>query len=320
MIMTKILGNIPAIKECSIGPIKEVYGPIKVGSYARKRPKGSTGWTSLMYMTLLLLTFCLQAQAQQSDGYLLKKNQFSVGIGVGYFKMVDFQFSPNLYQSVRKNLQLGYSNRWKKGIFSTKLNVFFGGLTLNSGSELNFYLQETDIYGVETINQEEIKLSQLGLNVELGYLHKLSKLASSNTMLYVGGSLEECLIYTPGFLSMGTINYGSLNAKARFDYFLGNGKPIILGLSFPIVSMVTRLPYHNAPNYPGKSGIQGFFTDNNHIETLGHFQNFRFSAKYNWLVRKRVALDITYEASWMHYNRPEHLTQMGNQLTLGFNF
>jgi len=282
--MTKIPGNIPAIKECSIGPIKEVYGPIKVGSYARKRPRGSTGWTSLMYMTLLLLTFCLQAQAQQSDGYLLKKNQFSVGIGVGYFKMVDFQFSPNLYQSVRKNLQLGYSNRWKKGIFSTKLNVFFGGLTLNSGSELNFYLQETDIYGVETINQEEIKLSQLGLNVELGYLHKLSKLASSNTMLYLGGSLEECLIYTPGFLSMGTINYGSLNAKARFDYFLGNGKPIILGLSFPIVSMVTRLPYHNAPNYPGKSGIQGFFTDNNNIETLGHFQNFRFSAKYNWLV------------------------------------
>lgn len=259
-------------------------------------------------------------QAQQRDAYLLRKNQFSLGLGVGYFMMTDFQFSPNMFQSIRPNVRLGYANKLKKGILSTNLQVFTGGLTPNSASALNFYIKETDINGVETVKLQEVELTQLGFNLELGYLHQISKLATTNTMLYIGGSLEESFTYTPGFLSIGTINYGSLNAKARFDYTLANSKSIIFGLSFPVVAVVTRFPYHNAPNYPGKSGIQGFFTDNNNLESFGHFQNFRFSAKYNLIVRKRLALDVTYEASWMHYSRPEHLTQFGNQLSLGLNF
>jgi len=316
MLKTRI-SRFPKIKK---GKLNKVATGTKVGKNGIEHQKNSISLTSMLFTLLLSIICFFEANAQQSDSYLLKKNQFRVGIGAGYFKIADFQFSPNMFQSVRTNLQLGYSNRLKKGIFSTNLNVFFGGLTLNSGSKLNFYLKETDIYGVESTKSEEVKVSQLGFNFELGYLHKLSKLASSNKMLYLGGSLEEYMAFTPGFLSIATINYGSLNAKARFDYFLGNGKPIIFGLTLPIVSVVTRMPYHNSPNYPGKSGIQGFFTDNNNIETLVHFQNIRFSAKYTWLVKKRVAFDVTYEASWMHYNRPEHLTQMGNQLILGFNF
>lgn len=306
-------------KELDVLP-KAVSWQIQLGNYEEKQPKVSSVWTSVMAIILVFIACSFQANAQQSESYQLKKNQFRVGIGVGSVNVMDFQYSPNMYQSVFKSLQLEYGKQLKKGIFTTKLNVFSGGLKPKSGSKLKFYVRETDIYGFEKIESKELEVSQMGFNLELGYLHKISKLTTAKTVLYLGANLEETMSYTPAFLSIGTINYGSVNAKARFDYFLGNGKPIIFGLSAPIVSVVTRMPYHNSPNYPGKSGIKSFFTDNNNIETLKHFQNVRFSAKYNWLVRKKVTFDVSYEASWMHYNRPEHLTQMGNQLSLGLNF
>jgi len=316
MLKIKKLGN-PTIHQQRL---KDVASCSNVGFNRRMSLIKLSSWNAVIFTFLFMTTCISRGYSQQNHDYLLKKNQFRFGIGLGSLKTVDFQFSPNMYKSIRKNVELGYSNTGSKGIFSANLNVHLGGLTLNSGSDLNFYLKETDIYGVEDVEIQEVELTQLGFNLDLGYIHKITKYSNLKTTFYIGGSLEESLTYTPGFLSIGTINYGSLNAKARLDYNFKHRKSIIFGLSFPIVSVVTRFPYHNAPNYPGKSGIQGFFTDNNNIESLGHFQNFRFSAKYNLFVRKHIALDVTYEASYLHYNRPEHLTQMGNQLSLGLNF
>ncbi|WP_133299953.1 hypothetical protein [Larkinella punicea] len=274
----------------------------------------------LIAIAFLSMVFPNQTQAQQNKDFLLSKNQFRVGLGATYSKTVDFQYSPTTFQSVRTNVQLGYSNRLKKGIFFTNLNVFLGSLTPVSGPDLDFYIQETDIHGSETAELNQLALSQLGFNLEIGYLHKLSKPVTPKTTLYLGGSLEENFTFTPGFLNIGTINYGSLNAKARLDYLLWNGKPLSFGLSVPLVSLVTRMPYHNSPNIPGRSGLAGFFMDNNHIETLNHFQDFRFSVKYHWLVSKKFTTDIAYQALWVHYYKPEHLTQAGSQLTLGFTF
>ncbi len=292
----------------------------KTKSYLLHAATASLKWRLLITLAIMGLIFTYQAHAQQNDDFLLKKNQFSVGIGVNYIKTVDFQYSPNMFQSLRKNVQLGYTNRLKRGFFSTNLNVFLGNLSPASGPSLDFFGKKTDINGVETVESLTLELSQMGFDLEIGYLHELTKLATTRTALYLGGSLEESFNYTPGFVNIGTINYGALNAKARFDYLLGNGKPLMFGLSVPLVSVVTRMPYHNAPNIPGKSGIAAFFTDNNHVETLNHFQNLRFSVKYHWLVRKKFAFDIAYEASWLHYYRPEHLTQAGSQLSLGFTF
>jgi hypothetical protein len=272
--------------------------------------------------TALVVISTIQANflyAQQSDGYLDKKNQYRIGLGVSLVNISDLQYSPIMYRSLRKDVQLGFSSNWKKGIFSTNLNFSVGRLRPSSG-ELNFFVKETDIYGTTTVKKEVLELSQMGLNLEIGYLHRVVPIASSKTAIYVGGSLEENLTLVPGFLSIGTINYVSLNAKARLAYVLGNGKPIIFQIALPLVSVVTRVPYHSAPVIPGKSVLAGFFTGNNNVETLNHFQNVRIAAKYNLLVKKRMALDVTFHAAWIHYYKPQHLTQLSNQLSLGFIF
>jgi hypothetical protein len=279
----------------------------------------SLGWictTALVVISTIQTNF---SYAQESNGYLDKKNQYRIGLGVSLVNISDLQYSPLMYRSLRKDVQLGFSSSWKKGIFSTNLNISIGRLNPSSG-ELNFFVKETDIYGTTTVKKEVLKLSQIGCNVEIGYLHELSKIAASRTAIHVGGSLEENLTLVPGFLSIGTINYASLNAKARLAYVLGNGKPIIFQIALPLVSIVTRVPYHSAPVIPGKSVLAGFFTGNNNVETLNHFQNLRFSAKYNLLVKKRMALDLTFQAAWIHYYKPQHLTQLSNQLSLGFTF
>jgi hypothetical protein len=268
----------------------------------------------MMFMSLLAIAL----QAQNTD--LEDWNKFRVSLGVDVFKTVDFQYSPNMYKSTRPSLQLAFSNRFKKGIFSTYLDIFMGPMSPNSGKNNTVYISETDIYGTETVEGTELIQFQMSATIDLGYVHYIQKLSSARTKTYLGGSISEHQTFAPGLISIGTISYASLNARSRMDYTLSNGRPITIGLSVPLLSIVTRLPYHNAPAIPGKSDFETFFTDHNYLETLDHFQNFECSVGYNILVRPKRTLDLNYKLSWMHYNRPENITRFGSQLSLGLNF
>ena len=270
--------------------------------------------------TFSFLMFAIQVRAGERTDSLQKQNQFQVGLGADYIKTIDFLFSPNMYKSVRTNLRLGYSKTTKQGIFSSDLNLFMGNLKHSSGAALRVYLKETDIEGLDSVKLKELQVTQIGFGVKIGYLHELPKWRTARTAIFLGGSLEEHLTYTPGLISIGVINAASVHARARFDYILRNGKPLSFTLTFPAVSLITRLPYHESPGMPGKSGLAAFFTGNNKIETLDHFQNVHFAVKYQWLVKKHVAFNLKYQASWMHYYQPEHLTQAGSQLSLGLTF
>lgn len=273
--------------------------------------------TCMFALACTLLTLNMKAQSRVNVGSLSKQNRFRIGAGATFVTMRDFLYSPLMYKSVRTNVQLGYSSKWKKGIFSTDLNIFVGSLTPSSGSAVQVYVKDTDIDGSEKTELKMLELTQIGFNFETGYLHRLSKMQTARTALYLGGSLEESLTYTPGFINLGVMNNASLNARARMDYFLRNGKPVTFGITVPVVSLVTRLPYNQAPGMPDKSDLATFFTGNNHIESFNHFQKACVFLKYNWLVRKHVACDVTYEASWIHYYKPAQLTQAGSQLTIG---
>ncbi len=306
----------------AITPDKE---PVDRGQLNNNNPSmplvvDSVRWFWLIACTATCLAFTHQAQAQQRVQYQALKHEFRVGLGVDYIKTVDLQYSPNLYQSLRKSLQLGYSNRSKKGLFIANLDVYYGALTPNAGSVAKLYAKETDIYGHEAIESLDVATTQLGGNLEIGYLRGLTKSATSRTAFYAGGSVQENLTFAAGVLGIGTINFVSLNAKARVNYTLGNGRPLRFGFTFPALSVVTRLPYHSAPAIPGRSDIGAFFTGNNAVETARHFQNAHLSVTYNWLARKRVSFDITYQSSWLHYYKPEHLTQAGSQISIGSTF
>jgi len=272
---------------------------------------------SILFIIFEMFALNTAAQAQLEIKPRSDKNQFRVGLGAGYFQTMDLQVSPISFQGVRKNLQLEYLRNMKKGIFTSGLNASFGSLTPTSGPALKFYYKQINSDGTETDDSRMLAVSQVGLNLEIGYLHKLHTLTGTGSAFYLGGSLEENMTGAPPF---GVINYASLNAKTRFDYQLKNGKPLIFQISVPVVSVITRLPYHGIPSIPGKSTLGAFFTGNNKIETLNRFQNLRFSIKYPVLVTKRMAFDIAYEASWLHSNKPQHLTQAGSQLSLGLTF
>lgn len=282
--------------------------------------RGICPYSFLFVLSFSFLMLTIRTHGQGSTNVQTKQNHFRIGLGADYIKTVDHLYSPNMFKSVRTDVQLGYTHKSKNGIFSSDLHVFLGILKPNSGADIVIFGKETDIHGVENIEHIEPQISQIGFNLRLGYLYELQQLRSSSKAFYLGGSLEEGLTYAPGFISIGVINYGSFNAKARFDYFLKNGKPIIFELAVPLVSVVTRLPYHQSLGRPDESILKTFFTGNNTIETLNHFQNVRFSIKYPLLVRKRIAMDITYAASWMHYYEPNHITQAGSQLSLGLSF
>ncbi len=82
--------------------------------YAHHRHYSTDNWALLMLIALMSVTCYFSAQAQQSNAYLNKKNQFRVGVGVGCFKVADYQFSSKVYQTLQEHIKLGYSNAFKK--------------------------------------------------------------------------------------------------------------------------------------------------------------------------------------------------------------
>jgi len=266
-----------------------------------------------------LCCFSIWQQALAQDQTLEKKTSFRVGVGIGYYKTLDLQYSANAFKTVLPNLNLGFTRSSTKGAFSADLNVAMGPMNAAGRPTQKIYITDTDFYGVDNVEIHDLAFSQMRLQFEIGYLRDLPAI-SNRIKIKIGGALAENFSYTPAIIYPGTINYVSLNVKTGIDYQLNNGKVLNFGFAFPLVSLVTRMPYHNSPLYPDKTNIRAFFTGNNTWETVNHFQNANLSVKYNWYTGKKISMDVKLEASWLHYNKPEHVTCAGGQLSLGINF
>lgn len=273
--------------------------------------------TQLAWAFFICLSISRQTLAQ--DRTLERQSDFRVGIGTGYSRTIDLQYSANVFETIIPNLSLGFTRRGAKGVLNTDLDAGMGSMRSAGRSNQTIYITDTDFYGNDNVEVHTLAYKQMRLQFELGYLHDVA--AFSNTLkITLGGALVENFTYTPGIIYPGTINYASLNAKTGVDWRLSNGKHLNFGFSFPVLSLVTRMPYHNSPVFPDKTNLQAFFTGNNTWASVNQFQNANLSAKYEWYTGKRISMDVKLLMSWLHYNNPQPLTCAGTQLSLGINF
>ena len=274
--------------------------------------------TTHLITSALLLFLLIWQNGNAQTSPVSNNHKFRIGAGLDYVNTLDLQYSPNIYHSLRPNLDLSFMKSTGKGIFLMELDVFMGSLKPIGGAQNSVYIEETDINGEKSLDIRKLAYTQMGATFKLGYMHKINAAPGINVLL--GGSLADNLTYTPSIIYLGTINYTSLNAEAQLDYGLKNGKSISFGLTLPLVSSVTRMPYHNSPVFPDKTNLAAFFTNNTSTKLINHFQNIKCSIKYNWYLSTKLSLDVKYEASWLHDSTPEHLTVIGNQLSMGLNF
>ena len=247
------------------------------------------------------------------------KNIFRAGAGVGQYMGLDLQYSPNLYQVHNVNLDLGFQHNNGNGIFLTGLKLSMGAVHDIGKSVSTIFITDTDFNGNDGVETHKLSFSQMSVNFEAGYLHQVPS-PVENTRFMAGGSIEENFTYTPAVMYPGTINYLSANARVRADFMLNNGKRLSAGLAFPAVALVTRMPYHNSPVFPDKNNLKAYFTGNNNVETVNHFQNIKASVRYEFFNSENLSMDVTLEGSWMHYSKPEHLTSAGGRVSLGISF
>lgn len=82
----------------------------------------------------LLCCLSVWQQARAQDQTLDKKSNFRVGVGMGYFKTLDLQYSANVFKTVTPNVNLGFTKRnGKKGVFNTDLTVAMGPMNAAGG-------------------------------------------------------------------------------------------------------------------------------------------------------------------------------------------
>lgn len=273
--------------------------------------------TSFAWAFFLCLLITQQALAQ--DRTLERQNRFRVGIGTGYSRTLDLQYSANVFETIIPNLSMGFTRRGAKGLLNTDLDVGMGPMKSAGLSSQTIYITDTDFYGQDNVEVHTLAYTQMRLQFELGYLHDVVKFGN-RIKIALGGALVENFTYTPAIIYPGTINYVSLNAKTGVDWTLSNGKLLNFGFSFPVLSLVTRMPYHNSPVFPDKTNLQAFFAGNNTWASVNHFQNTNLSAKYEWYTGKKLSMDVKLLVSWLHYDKPEPLNCAGAQLSLGINF
>jgi len=272
--------------------------------------------TNILRSLIIVATSCLghvvSAQTLQDE-----KNIFRIEVGVMRQKTLDLQYSPRVYKSISPSLGFIYSREKKKGLFDVSLKLRTGSLSPSDGDLQSVYITDTDFDGNDGMEVHDLEYAQMSAALEVGYLHHI--VTHSKPRWFVGGSLVENFTYTPSIIYIGTINYASLNLRGRMDYPLNNGKLLSLGISFPVLSVVTRMPYHNAPIYPNKSGIGAFFTGNNEVVTMNSFQNESFFVRYQWFKSEKISMDVQYESNWLYSKKPERLTASYRQISIGIN-
>ena len=266
-------------------------------------------------LVLLLLSFSLSSLKAQD----LKRSQLNISYQRSHFTFLDRQTSPLIYKSDLNGVTLAYEHSAPKSrsFFNFQANL---GTALPKGVGIReFTLSNTDIYG-ETITNILMHAPTVYTGqLEAGYLRRLKTGGSKS--IFVGGTLQDWITYSDniGFWSTMGINTASLNAAIQFEKAVTNRQQLKIGASFPVVAIVSRMPYSNSISDPERGNFAAFFTEGSRLAFLQQFQRVSFIAAYHYQLSRHWETGVAYNFYWLHYTQPRPIYAFNHSLKLQLN-
>lgn len=252
---------------------------------------------------LLSLSF-LSAYAQN------QKPNHGAELNVSYLrgsqKLHDLQASPMIYFTNYNGVNMSYSRITTKNLWDFEVEAKTGNMIAPKLGKRELQIEE----GGDSFL---LVPSQYFGTIKAGYLRRIAINRRQEGL--IGGFLRDEFYYADG-LAMNTWAMNNVELSFRYvhHFSLGNKHRISGDFSFPIMAMVSKLPYSNVVSYPQKSQLSGFMKESE-LRTLNSFQHPELQLAYRYELSERSSLKIGYTTDWMHYNEPKPIKKSVHEVS-----
>lgn len=241
------------------------------------------------------------------------RHRIGLAVGIGNIRYLDRNSSPLIYQSKPKCVRLFYNMEDDDFLFAIDVDVRVGGNSAKNHRGRMLYFREEDYKGHKEEKKFPVGGSFLAATVSLGAYYKLNGDADRAHDVALGGRIMNELFYPQGWTNSGMFNALSLAADAKGRYTADDVHVFSASAGLPVLTRLTRLPYHGSVSAPGKTQVAGFFRNSKWVGLAGYFAP-AITAEYTYLFDSNWGAGIGY--GWNRYSIeiPERMT--GNAQTM----
>lgn len=265
-------------------------------------------------MALLLATGCLTAQTGVETGTSARHQVLSFKLGLNQLKVLDRNTSSLVYTGRLPSLGIGYEGLENHNRLSGDLQISRGSFFAEAFPERFIRFRNEDIYG----HVDSVLVSTRGTNttarLSLAYSRQIQ---SSGKVRYdLGAKVADDLYYPQGFVQPGLMNVVSLSPLAQMEYLAGTRSFFTVGVSIPLLALVSRSTYSNTVSQPHDNRIIGFLDQGTRWTSIGSHRQIDLTATVHQRLGSRWRGGLHYNFRLLKDNYPRDLTLTKNELAL----
>ncbi len=251
------------------------------------------------------------AQSDEMAGQ--DKSQKALGLRAGFQSrhLLDEQKSALTYQSTEIFAGVFYRRETQRSFLYASLSAGKGKFIPDGFNHRWIYTTEYDIYGVPKIDSVRILSQLISADIQFTWFWKFG---SGKTDWMAGTTVREMLLYTDN--NTGLFNSLGIALTLRASRQIGNKSDISAALSVPLISLTTRLPWHNTATSPDKSESGTFFKKGSRLTGPSDLRMVKLDLEYNCKVLPGISLGAAYSFTYMHLTYFQTLKSYMNSIQI----
>lgn len=268
------------------------------------------------YLTATLLFFCFFSAFAGNDSGEKKLSYLAIGTGYSQFSMIDRKVSPLVYGSAQSPNCLSFYQSSERSIFRADIDFIYSYLSPKDFSERSF----VNIYPNHNGTLRELaasftKSSLIQDEITIEYLRLLKKNENGKMDLFLGGRFNQYFSYSSTPAPVFVFSELSLNPSLLLRYRFNETFESQTGLSVPLLSLITQMPYSNDPTDGEHNYFVSSFLMGSHLASLNRFQRVNFQQSLIKKFNHRWAVALDYNFYWFHYRNESDINAYSNSIT-----
>jgi hypothetical protein len=239
----------------------------------------------------------LSAQAQTEGSADVRHRSGQLGIGGGYVsrQLLDAQKSALVYISSEYQGSVFFRNEKDRSVFSTSLDFSMGTYDAKHFRGRTLFMTSYDMEGNASKDSFTLFSGIMAGTLQASYFRKVA--GTGNVRWFAGASLQDMAVYPEN--NIGLLNSLSLDAGFQMLANLGERQTLHAQLTFPVVALNTRLPWHNTATDPVAPEMKTFFKTGTRLVTVNNFQRFSWQVNYSRRLSDRWNLGAGFAFAWL---------------------
>jgi hypothetical protein len=248
-----------------------------------------------MRILFVLLLIPLASSGQENrNPWMDRENRIGISIGIGTVTFREKNTSPLVYRSRPPGLRLFYQLETNNTIITADLELKAGPMRPKRFPDRTLVFEEEDYKGNKQIKKFPVRGSFLGARVSVGGYYKIRSTQLSTFKTAAGIRFSNQMAYPQGWTTTGVFNALSIAPAAIVQHEINEDHRLASGLSVPVLTRLTRIPYHGSISYPNTGTTGGFFR-NPTWATLPGFIAPSFNLSYDYTFNESFGAGLNYQ-------------------------